>query len=281
MAASETRDRILGAAERLFAQRGFHGVSLREVAGEAGMRLSHLQYHFTSKDDLYHAVFERRILAINHARLSRLDEVERRPPDGQRDPVEEIVSAFIEPTVLVSRDQKSGGDFYAQLIAQISNEPAEHARRVSRDFTDPIARVTLKALAAALPELDRASLTWAYIFAVGAMIASISRTGRVKLLSNGVCDPEDVDRIVSLVVPFIAGGLRAVAHAETARSAAGGKLAETSCATESPKRRRAAEAASRRAAPSAGTRVPKPVRPKGTADPKRRPADAADVSESP
>lgn len=222
MAVSGTRERMLGAAERLFAERGFHGVSLREIATAAEMGLSHLQYHFRSKDDLYHAVFERRILAINHARLARLDRVGQdsigKPPE---ETLEDIVRAFIEPAVMISRDRESGGDYYAQLIAQISNEPAEHARRVSRDFTDPIARVTIKALAQALPELDQSSLPWAYIFAVGAMIASISRTGRVRLLSDGACDPDNVSRIVSLLVPFISGGFRAVCEAERARAPSG------------------------------------------------------------
>lgn len=247
MASSDTRERIIRTAEKLFAERGFHGVSVREIAAAAELRLSHLQYHFKSKNDLYHAVVGNRILTINHARLQRLDTLGLQAARVGNGTLEDIVRAFIEPTVTLAQDHASGGHYYAQLIAQISNEPAEHARRVSRDFTDPIARVTLQALQRALPDLDEGSLPWAYIFAVGAMIASISQTGRVKLLSNGACDPKDAQRIVSLLVPFIAGGLRAISEVEKAQATASAKSKRSRSAKKPPATRaRGAPAGGRR-----------------------------------
>lgn len=216
MASAETRQRILDAAESLFTQGGINGVSLREIAAKADIRISHLQYYFKTREDLYYAVFERRILAINEDRLSRLDKIEQ---DSGFDNahLEDIVRALVEPMVMRARDKKAGGENYAALLNQVSNEPAEYARRISQEFFDPIARTTIKAFSTALPDLDLDSLPWTYIFAAGAMTASISRTDRVKRLSDGACDPLDVARIVSLLVPFIAGGMRAVDTAERAR----------------------------------------------------------------
>lgn len=218
MASAETREKILDAAESLFTQHGINGVSLREIAAKADIRISHLQYHFKTREDLYFAVFERRILAINEDRLARLDSIER---DSGYDSahLDDVVRALVEPMVMRSGDTKSGGAHYATLLNQVTNEPADYARRISREFFDPIARITIKAFAKALPDLDMKSLPWIYIFAVGAMTASISRTDRVKLLSDNACDPLDVARTVSLLVPFIAGGMRAVDEAEQARRA--------------------------------------------------------------
>lgn len=220
MASAETRQRILDAAESLFTQHGINGVSLREIAASADIRISNLQYHFKTREDLYHAVFERRILAINEDRLARLDSIER---DSGYDSahLEDVVRALVEPMVMRSGDTKSGGAHYATLLNQVTNEPADYARRISREFFDPIARITIEAFAKALPDLDMKSLPWIYIFAVGAMTASISRTDRVKLLSDNACDPLDVARTLSLLVPFITGGMRAVDAAEKARRTAG------------------------------------------------------------
>ncbi len=58
--APTTRDAILDAAERLFAERGFDGVSMREIAAEAGLRnQASLYHHFRDKRALYEAVLER------------------------------------------------------------------------------------------------------------------------------------------------------------------------------------------------------------------------------
>ena len=56
-----TRERILDAAEALFAERGFEGASLREVAARVGLRNPSLYNHFDSKESLYAAVLERDI----------------------------------------------------------------------------------------------------------------------------------------------------------------------------------------------------------------------------
>lgn len=57
----DTRDRILDVAEALFAQRGFSGTSMRDIAGEACLTAASLYNHFEGKDDLYAAVLQRGI----------------------------------------------------------------------------------------------------------------------------------------------------------------------------------------------------------------------------
>jgi AcrR family transcriptional regulator len=62
---ASTRDRILGAAEELFAQRGFEGASLRQLTTAAGVNLAAVNYHFGSKEKLVEEVFRRRLDALN------------------------------------------------------------------------------------------------------------------------------------------------------------------------------------------------------------------------
>jgi len=78
MSHTDTKDRILDVAERLFAEHGFANTSLRSITAEAGANLAAVNYHFQSKDALIQAVFARRLGPLNQARLEMLDAAEAR-----------------------------------------------------------------------------------------------------------------------------------------------------------------------------------------------------------
>ncbi len=58
-ATTPTRERILDAAESLFASRGFEGAAMRDIAAGAKLNPASLYNHFTSKQALFEAVLER------------------------------------------------------------------------------------------------------------------------------------------------------------------------------------------------------------------------------
>ena len=205
MAAAETRDLILDTAETLFADRGFHGVSIREIADAAGVRQSLVHYHFTDKQTLYGAVYARRALPIHAERSARLQAL----CAAQREPaLRALVDALLAPSVRASRKRK-GGAIYARLIAQLTNDPQPHALRISRSYNDPIAREMVAALRKAAPKTDSATLTWAYLFSIGAMTMATASTGRAKRL-DPACDPKDVEGVLDLLGTFVEGGVRAL-----------------------------------------------------------------------
>ncbi len=70
-----TRQRTLGAAEALFAERGFAGASLRQVTAAAQVNLAAVNYHFGSKDNLIEEVFPTRLAELSRRRLESLAEV--------------------------------------------------------------------------------------------------------------------------------------------------------------------------------------------------------------
>ena len=89
-----TRERILDAAERQFADYGYEGASMRQITAEAGVNLAAANYHFGDKESLYAAVFERRIRVINAERVRRLGELEQA---GTNPTVTAVVRVILDP----------------------------------------------------------------------------------------------------------------------------------------------------------------------------------------
>ena len=98
MPPQETKDRILDAAEELFARRGFAATSMRRLTREAEVNLAAVHYHFGSKEALIQAVFARRRAPLHRERMDGREQLER---DAGGGPVESGASG---PTTTRSTD---------------------------------------------------------------------------------------------------------------------------------------------------------------------------------
>ena len=107
MASEDTRERLLNAAEQLFAERGISGTTLRALTKAAKVNLAAVHYHFGSKEGLLDAVVERRATAMNQERLRELDELERSAGEGAPQ-VEDILRAFFLPGLRSLREGGAG-----------------------------------------------------------------------------------------------------------------------------------------------------------------------------
>jgi AcrR family transcriptional regulator len=202
------RVRILDAAERLFAERGFHGVSIRDVTGAAGVDVALASYHFGSKQGLLEAVFLRRAEDLNSERLARLDALIAGA--GRKAPtLEEIIDAFTHPLLDRSARGGSGWKSYFALIAEVNNSPEFGGVLMTKHF-DPVVQRFIEAIRQALPDCDPRDLYWAYHFLSGALTLTFAETGRIDKLSGGVCRASDLDSVHERLVPFCAAGFRAL-----------------------------------------------------------------------
>ena len=123
---SEARERleqdILTAAKRLFAQRGFGGVSLDHIAREVGASKQNLLYYFPSKEELYRRVLH----GVLDVWLSYMDALSQR----QDDP-EQALREYIAGKLRFSREHPDDSRVYANEV--VSGAPifsAEIAERV-------------------------------------------------------------------------------------------------------------------------------------------------------
>ena len=95
---AETRERLLDAAEVLFAERGYHAASVRDITGAAGSNLAAVNYHFGGKAELYRALFLRRLAALRERRGRAIDEAIRSGGDLER-LLRDFAFAYLEPLV--------------------------------------------------------------------------------------------------------------------------------------------------------------------------------------
>ena len=206
--AEATRERILDAAEQLFARRGFEGVTVRQIMSQAGADVALAYYHFKSKRDLFDAVLLRRAGTLNELRLAALDELENRDRDDAPT-VEEIIGAFTRPLLEVLDERPEEWRDYMALVAQINNSPEWGGELMTR-FFDPLVRRFLDALRRALPDCHEEDLFWSYHFLSGALTLTFAETGRLDNLSAGLCRSSDMAAANERMPRFVAAGFRAL-----------------------------------------------------------------------
>ena len=201
-----TKDKILDAAERLFAESGFAGVSLRTIIRDAGVNTASVHYHFGSKGGLITAVLERRAGPVNDARLVLLDDVESRHPDGPL-PLEELVEAFLNPVALIYRT-RGAPPWLPRLMGRAITEADENFRGIIfRIFGEVLQRFS-RAFARALPELTPRELEVRIHFMLGAMAFSVA----FPKFHSGTEDDGalgNLDLVLRQLKPFVSAGMRA------------------------------------------------------------------------
>jgi AcrR family transcriptional regulator len=197
-----TKERILAAAETLFAQRGFDGASLRQLTSDAGVNLAAVNYHFGSKEKLVEQVFRRRLDTLNAQRLAALARVAAQP-DTQ---LEDVLDAFIRPALELSHEDS--GSLFMRVLARAFAEHDDSLRKflsenyghVMRQFTAEFARL--------LPQLSKEELYWRIDLVTGALTHAMSGFGMIQRKSD-VSERTHREQTVAHLIRFSAAGLRA------------------------------------------------------------------------
>jgi AcrR family transcriptional regulator len=200
----DTFERLLDAAERLFAERGFEGTSMRAVTQAAGASVSAANYHFGSKDALLRASLLRRVEPTNRLRLERLGALEARVGDGPL-ALEDVLHCFLSPSIEL-HVQPGGPDHLRQVAARLHAEPSERMSAVKRELFGPLSERFREAVARALPDHTEDEIALSFQLTVGVMVHVIS--GRLEL-----ADPPDDAGLLEHMIDFVAAGMRAAGGA--------------------------------------------------------------------
>jgi AcrR family transcriptional regulator len=208
MASDQTRTAILNAAERLYADRGFGDVTLRDIVAAANVNLAAVNYHFGSKDELIAELFVTRSLATNRERLNELKAAEEK--GGGRAAIDAIFRALVGPTLRGCLGPTSEGSTAARFMIRASIESVPPIRRIKNREVDHL-RKFAAAMRRSLPGRDDTELYWGLHFALAMAHHTIRDSERLKKLSEGLCDLDDVQGIIERVVAVSVMALTGVA----------------------------------------------------------------------
>jgi AcrR family transcriptional regulator len=229
------KERILDAAERLFARHGFYGISVRDITEEAGVDVALVSYHFGGKRELFAAVFQRRAELLNPERLAMLEDVRRTALPGVPS-LEDIVNAFTYPLLERSARGGPGWKSYFALVAQVNNSP-EWAPVLMTQHFDPLVEKFIAVVREALPGCSAREVYWGYQFLTGALTLTFAETGRIDTLSGGLCKSSDLDSVHERLAPYVAAGFRALCARANAVARAASKPARAATGARAARRR--------------------------------------------
>src|SRR3979409_2187548 len=182
MASDHTRMAILNAAERLYADRGFGDVPLRDIVAAADVNLAAVNYHFGSKDAFIADLSVPRSLATNRERLNELKAAEE--AGGGRAGIDAILRALVGPTLRGCLGPARPRSTAARFMIRASIESVPPIRRIKNREIDHL-RKFAAAMRRSLPGRDEAELYWGLHFALAMAHHTIREKERLAKLSEG------------------------------------------------------------------------------------------------
>jgi TetR/AcrR family transcriptional regulator, regulator of cefoperazone and chloramphenicol sensitivity len=201
-----TRERLLEAAERLFAARGFRATSVRALTAEARCNVASVNYYFGGKEGLYREMFRRRLVALREQRIAGIRRA-MNEAGGQASlevTLQAFTTAFLEPHL-----DQSGGRRLMRLFSRELLDPHLRPGMLRREMVEPVRRALTEALQTACPGLDARAARRC----VHSVIAQLAHVVQMRNAPGAVRDRELRDftltAAVDHIVHFSAAGIRA------------------------------------------------------------------------
>ncbi len=212
-----TAERLILAAERLFATRGIDGVSLRQVNAAAGQRnLSAAHYHFGSKAALIAAIYDYRMASVNQRRAALLDAI---ASAGREHDLAALTEAIITP---ILEEDTAGGGHYVRFMAQVMGHPQLNLAGLWQSrHGQSLARI-MAALREALPGIPAAVLGQRFGLMWEQVVHALADRERLRSEAGGISEGLFVSNLVDVVAAGLGAPVSAVTRSRLPRRAAAG-----------------------------------------------------------
>jgi AcrR family transcriptional regulator len=201
-----TKERIMEVAQRLFAEKGLDGTSMRDITDTAGVNVASVNYHFGSKDGLISAVFDRHLTPVNDARLSMLDTVEKASPNNPPE-LEAVLEAFIRPAVERAFKSPRTRNSFLLLMGRCMSEPPTYAEKHIYPHFKIVIERFITAVGKAMPELQYEEVFCKMGLVAGALHYALHMQSTNRLPHQPI-EKMDSEKLVRHLVAFSAAGLR-------------------------------------------------------------------------
>lgn len=202
-----TKNKILDAAEHLFADKGFNGTSLREITSLAEVNLAAVNYHFGSKKELIKAVMSRYMNEVSprlEAALITICQQEQQPS------LIEVFSAFIEPLLSLNVFKENGTSNFLQLLGRGYTDSQGFLRWFLTTQYPGVISNFVAAVQKAYPELTAEDIFWRLHFTMGTVVFTMSSTDALIDIAESDFEKQmDIAGVIRKVIPFVAAGVAA------------------------------------------------------------------------
>ncbi len=194
-----TRERILQAAEPLFAKGGFTGVSMRAIAAAGGVHLGQLPYHFGTKEALYREIWVYWISQVEANDL--LSEMGAPAHASRKEQLRAVVEAFFDGPGRMLRHPR--GRHFVAIMAKEVNDPTAPSRGLLEEFIYPNGDRFKDELARLFPEMDSAARDAGFEMIIAALRAVIE-CGQSGV--DGQPNPREAAHLFRTFTQFIVDG---------------------------------------------------------------------------
>jgi AcrR family transcriptional regulator len=195
-----TRERIMKAAERLFAERGYEGTSIRAIVAKARVNQAAINYHFAGKDGLYREVLRAAFRALTEHQLAHAEEAKAM---SREQALGEFVRHQLRP--LMARDELSR---HIRIFNWETVRPTAVFRKLMSEEAASFMGVAVDLVRRFLPKADQRTLAVAAIWLIGQ--CSVFVRNREQLAGPPVglsLDDSAVETLAELVSRWAAAGL--------------------------------------------------------------------------
>ena len=206
----DTRERILAAAQKLFADKGFDATSVRDITTEAGCNVASVNYHFGGKESLYLETFRSMLGVLRGQRLALLEElIERKPVPTLEQFLQSFAVGFIDPLANQSR-----GRLFMAMVSREMVDPRLPEDVFFKEFVHPVLERAMAALAEFGPALQPETARMCIMAMVGQLLHALRAHHLFCHHDNVLGYSEHLKDYIPHFVRFAAGGIRACAANE-------------------------------------------------------------------
>ncbi|SET75060.1 TetR/AcrR family transcriptional regulator [Thalassotalea agarivorans] len=202
-----TKNKILDAAEGLFATNGFNGTSLREITSLAEVNLAAVNYHFGSKKELIKAVMSRYMDELSPNLESVLAGL---LAQADKPSLEQVFRAFMQPLVALNEFRDNGTAIFLQLLGRGYTDSQGFLRWFLTTQYPGVFTLFVDAVKKAYPQLSTEDMFWRLHFTMGTVVFTMSSSeALIDIAKNDFDHNVDIADVIETVIPYIAAGVGA------------------------------------------------------------------------
>jgi len=201
---SVTRERILDTAEGLFAEKGFHAVSVRQITGKADCNLSAINYHFGNKENLYLEVFRSRVVPrAQRIRGAFRKILEENPPKSPEGLIRAVALSFIKGPLTDEERRR-----HVQLISKEMDKPSEAFELVADQMMRPFIAQFGRLLQGTLPKTLEKERLMLLLFSIFSQVLYFTFAGPViRRITGRDYDEAFKNSLVDHITAFCLNGI--------------------------------------------------------------------------